>query len=110
MHLFSRLCSQKAYVGGDIFSYRIDKKIILCYLVFSSFFSTQVELPTVHRNEWSVSKTYALMRRSFSFGIIDVPVMPSHDGSMNYIIEYCDKEMENKAVKKKWDTLVFVVL
>ena len=24
-------------------------------------------------------------------------------------IQYCDKEMEHKAVKKKWDTSVFVV-
>ena len=25
-------------------------------------------------------------------------------------IQYCDKEMENNAVKKKWDSLVFLVL
>ena len=26
------------------------------------------------------------------------------------LIQYCDKKIEQKAVKKKWDTLAFVVL
>ena len=29
---------------------------------------------------------------------------------MDGYIQYCDKEMEHKAVKKKWDTVVLVVL
>ena len=29
--------------------------------------------------------------------------------SIYYLIQYCDKEMKHKVVKKKWDTLVLVV-
>ena len=29
---------------------------------------------------------------------------------MFHSLQFCDKEMEQKAVKKKWDILVFVVL
>ena len=32
------------------------------------------------------------------------------DDIMHFIVQYCDKEMEHKSVKKKWETLVFVVL